>query len=229
MLTVRLFVEWRWCKQESLTTILSDFPDFESTIRKLAALRDSNCVVPKPEDTQLPPPSGFDAWSEVTQSSNFQRFYNEQMRQSRSHKAKSYKPRPRLVRNVTLSKQVASMLPIIANHAHDQWAHDKIENVRRQLRQRDILPCARHFCCCCCCSPADDMLLLLQGWTFGPRRNDVHKTHPRLVSFSDLPQQQQESGTMLAEYALKYLHVRPCFAQLFHMSSCRHSSFTCVL
>ena len=30
------------------------------------------------------------------------------------------------------------------------------------------------------------------GWTYGPQRNDVHKTHPDLVPYGDLPEDEKE-------------------------------------
>lgn len=31
-----------------------------------------------------------------------------------------------------------------------------------------------------------------QGWTYGPERNDEQKTHPCLVPYEDLPEQEKE-------------------------------------
>jgi hypothetical protein len=49
-----------------------------------------------------------------------------------------------------------------------------------------------------------------EGWTYGPTRNDTAKTHPCLVPYADLPEQEKEydrsaaMGTLKAIVALGY-------------------------
>jgi ryanodine receptor 2 len=51
---------------------------------------------------------------------------------------------------------------------------------------------------------------LAQGWTHGPRRDDVRKTHPSLVPYSALPESEKDLdrrtalGTLEAILALGY-------------------------
>jgi RyR domain len=44
---------------------------------------------------------------------------------------------------------------------------------------------------------------LLQGWTFGPVRDDASKKHPCLIPYADLPESEKEYDRNTAIEALK--------------------------
>jgi len=44
---------------------------------------------------------------------------------------------------------------------------------------------------------------LAQGWTYGPERDDVHKRHPCLVAYRDLPETEKEYDRRTAVETLK--------------------------
>jgi hypothetical protein len=44
-----------------------------------------------------------------------------------------------------------------------------------------------------------------QGWRYGPERNDLHKEHPCLVPFEDLPESEKENDRKIVREILKNL------------------------
>ena len=46
---------------------------------------------------------------------------------------------------------------------------------------------------------------ILEGWTFGPRRNDALKEHPCLVPYEELPESGKEYDRKTAEETLKLI------------------------
>lgn len=44
---------------------------------------------------------------------------------------------------------------------------------------------------------------IAEGWTYGPERDDTHKTHPDLVPYSDLPESEKEYDRRAAMETLK--------------------------
>ena len=46
---------------------------------------------------------------------------------------------------------------------------------------------------------------LKQGWTYGPMRDDVHKKHPSLVPYNELPEQEKEYDRATAVNTIKLL------------------------
>ena len=44
---------------------------------------------------------------------------------------------------------------------------------------------------------------LKNGWTYGPRRDDLTKKHPCLVPFEDLPEEEREYDRRTTEETLK--------------------------
>lgn len=45
-----------------------------------------------------------------------------------------------------------------------------------------------------------------QGWTYGKERDDVHRTHPCLVSYDELPEVEKEYDRDTAVGTLKFIH-----------------------
>lgn len=46
---------------------------------------------------------------------------------------------------------------------------------------------------------------LSQGWTCGPERSDALKTHPCLVTYDELPEEEKQYDRDTAECTLKYI------------------------
>jgi ryanodine receptor 2 len=44
-----------------------------------------------------------------------------------------------------------------------------------------------------------------QGWRYGPERNDLHKEHPCLVPFENLPESEKEHDRKIVQEMLKTL------------------------
>lgn len=42
-----------------------------------------------------------------------------------------------------------------------------------------------------------------EGWTYGPQRDDAHKTHPDLVPYADLPEEEKEYDRLSVVETLK--------------------------
>ena len=87
-----------------------------------------------------------------------------------------YRPEPLDTSAVVLDDQILELTELLAKHAHDLWA-----------RQR-----------------------LGDGWRFAPQRCDVARTHPCLISYEDLPDNEKEYdrnaalGTLKAVIACGY-------------------------
>lgn len=44
-----------------------------------------------------------------------------------------------------------------------------------------------------------------QGWTYGPERNDVLKTHPCLIPYEDLPEEEKDYDRYTSTKTLKLI------------------------
>lgn len=46
---------------------------------------------------------------------------------------------------------------------------------------------------------------LSQGWSYGPRRDDLRKTHPCLVPYDELPESEKEYDRQTSQETLKLI------------------------
>lgn len=46
---------------------------------------------------------------------------------------------------------------------------------------------------------------IAEGWTYGPKRDDVHQQHPCLVPYADLPESEKEYDRSTAMQTLKVI------------------------
>ncbi len=46
---------------------------------------------------------------------------------------------------------------------------------------------------------------IAEGWTYGPQRDDIHKRHPDLVPYDDLPESEKEYDRRLATETIKVI------------------------
>lgn len=46
---------------------------------------------------------------------------------------------------------------------------------------------------------------MAEGWTWGPERDDLHKQHPCLISYEELPESEREYDRHTAVQTLKFI------------------------
>lgn len=46
---------------------------------------------------------------------------------------------------------------------------------------------------------------IAEGWTYGPQRDDTHRTHPCLVPYEELPESEKEYDRATAIHTLKVI------------------------
>ena len=44
-----------------------------------------------------------------------------------------------------------------------------------------------------------------EGWTYGPKRDDLQKKHPDLVAYADLPESEKEYDRMLSTQTIRLI------------------------
>ena len=92
-----------------------------------------------------------------------------------------YIPRPIETTNIRLEQHLQQLTEVLAEHAHDLWAFQRIS----------------------------------EGWQWGEHRCDHQKTHPCLIPYENLPENEKEYdrhtavGTLKAIVAMGYTIGKP--------------------
>ena len=177
--------------REHLQLVLMDFPEFENTLRKVADLRDQQ-LHDAPSKVKAPPPFGLRSWAEVTETRNFDKFYNSVLGRSRTLQAASYNPTPQTL-DVIVPPRLQPLLvrPVPRRRVATCWQLLQLCSLRHGAGSTpDVFMLQVYLTRNAHELWVDDMLS--EGWVYDSASDMASKRSPSLVPFDRLPAVQQE-------------------------------------